>query len=164
MDTVKLEGRKDEPTISVQSEFGDGLSFELIGAELSTRSANRGVERWEVRARHDNGTDFEHDSAAVARLEGVALKFEGMQYGQAHFSGLLLKGAWYDSETTFEAGMKFPHDRDEVTVCEDTEYYHREGSEWAAGHLLMPYSPPERKFSPLEVRITVSYRRFIGED
>lgn len=163
---IKLEGRKNEPTITISGVFGPEFRIKLKGAELTTRTNGRGVDSWQVKARHDNGTDFEHDAASVAILEGVALQFQYMQYGEAHFTGYLLEGSWYDSGTVMEPGMEFPHSSDNPTVevCEDTEYYHPEGATWKAGHLLMPYTPPKRKVEPREVSITVSYRRFIPED
>ena len=164
---VKLEGRSNEPLITITSNPGSTSRFhmELVGAELGSRVGSQSPDRWILKARHENGTDFEHDSATVAQLEGYALKFEYMQYGMAVFSTLLIAGYWYDSGTTFEPGMKFAHssDHDKIEVCEDTDYYHAEDADWPAGHLLMPYMPPERAVEPVPVSITVDYNRFIPQ-
>lgn len=158
---VVLTGRSREATIDVWDEHRRRWLFSVIGAELRN---DTGRGRWEIVGRHENGTDFEHDSASVFRLEGSGLVYDSNLYSSMFFKGVALKGRWYDSDDVIYVGAEMAHSQDDpaVQVC-DSEYYHPEGAGWPMGHLVMPYQPPERPFKAQPVEIIVSWTRFLPE-
>jgi hypothetical protein len=167
-ETIIIEGRSNEPTITISGSWDDGdgsygsVEYRLEGAEIRNEGS-----KFRIEVRHENGTDFEHDSSKVALFEGVGLALSGAYGPSISFEGAVLKAWYYPKGTTFEPGAQFPHDEDTevVTVCDD-DYYHPEGAGWPKGHLLMPYMPPQVKNFPTltNARIHVSYSRFLPKE
>lgn len=140
--------------ITVRDRNRDDL-FIVNGGYIEKMS--RDSSEFTIAAKHENGTDFEHDSAYVFMLEGAGLSFEHMMGTTLYFSGVIMKGSWYDPDTKLEPGAKSPHsqDTDEMYLCEDTEYYHPADAEWRPGHLIMPFTPPKRKFQAFIAEIVI---------
>jgi len=162
-------GRSNEPVITITGRWDDGEQYGkarivLEGAELTVSDHGR---KFRIEARHENGTDFEHDAAKTALFEGVGLSISHSYASYIAFEGVLVKGWYYPEGVRFEPGERMPHSQDDevIRICEDTEYYHpADQDEWPAGHLLMPYLPPQiEDFPVLECRIEMSYARFLKD-
>jgi hypothetical protein len=106
----------------------------LVGGDIESRDSRNGTSRFDVQARHENATDFEHDASSAAKLELIAVSqptFAG--YGHVKLTALLTKAYLY------------PIGTDPLTMSDqDTT-----GGEWCDGkycgerHPYAPHLPPE---------------------
>jgi hypothetical protein len=143
------------PKISI-SENHYGRGDELIvldNAEFTVRTDNG--NEWTVQSRHANGTDFEHDAARIAFIEGSGAVFKGVYGSVLEFTGVLMKAKYYPEDFEIKAGVETPWDGD-CGVIEQCDYSAclAEGNE----HILMPYMPPKQKVKPLSVLISIEFQ------
>lgn len=144
------------PKISVYENYygreGNAL-FEIDNGEFTLRPENG--NEFDIRSRHENGTDVEHDAAYLITLGGSGAVFKGVYGPRLEFTGVLMEGRWYDEDYKIEPGAKTPREDDDCDIIEMCDSEHCEKP-----HLIMPYLPPER--TPMRARSVVVVIDFRG--
>ena len=150
--TIEIHGRamyKNSPRLTI-SEFRWSNSEPLVTIDnAEIRFSNSDNDTFTIISRHPDGTDVEHDAAYVAYFEGAGLIFRDTHASVVGFNGVILSAKYYPTDFDF-TGDKF-------YVCDDTTYYHAPGSEWLAGHLIMPYTPPDQRWKPAQYWIELDF-------
>jgi hypothetical protein len=121
-------------TVSVFDEHPDEaqLLAVIIGGDLEGRDARRGVTEVEVRSRHEDATDFEHDASSTALMVVRNISqpvFLG--YGHMSFTGVLTEANLYPigvDPLTADDGDTSPGEP--CTYCEEP-------------HPFAPFQPPK---------------------
>lgn len=139
---------KNSPTLTISEREWDDPIIRIVNAELDTR---RERSDFSIKTRHEDGTDVEHDAAYLAIFEGGGLQFVETHANKVTFTCALVSARYYPEQFKLEDGadlssldVSFEHDK--IYTCDDNIWYHKEGSDWPAGHLIMPYQPPKQKW------------------
>lgn len=111
----------------------------------------------QIDVRHATGTDFEHDSAYVARLTILSPVMNTINGNYTSFNGFLTKALLY------------PPDVDPKDACDDGyvepgEVCEREDCHRGVGHPLMAFTPPVSKIKNIPVEIELLHESTLNRE
>lgn len=121
------------------------LIASVLGGEMELHTIDRGWEEAVIVSRHENATDFEHDSSKVFYLRVLNPVMSRMSYGTTEFIATALEGKWYDFGID---PLTVSDDDTENGMC-DSEYCEEP-------HPFAPYMPPAKLKEPRVVRISMT--------
>lgn len=161
-DMFTIYGRaryKYAPTLVIRENRWDDPIVRIVNAELDVRQDRTDFS---IKTRHEDGTDVEHDASYLAIFEGGGLQFIETHADRVTFSGALISARYYPEDFKIEdgadlSGLNVSFESDKIYTCDDTTWYHAEGSEWPAGHLVMPFQPPKQKWKAGLYTLTLEF-------